>query len=124
MPEGKLTLWKLQALVAGSALIFALIYWLFGPVGGFFMLIMLLPFWSVPIWLILSEGQANVLWALIFGAYLLFVMMCLADGVTRVVFGFGLPLGKKGLLNMAWLYFMAGLSIAQSWAKWLRVWRS
>jgi hypothetical protein len=97
-PNDKLTLWKLQALIAGFALVFALVTYLFGPIGGLFMMIFLLPLWSVALWLFLSEKQANLLWGVLGISFLLFILLCWTDTLARAVFGISLSLGHKDLL--------------------------
>jgi hypothetical protein len=124
MPEDRVTLWKVQALVAGFALVFAIVYWLLGPVGGSFMLIAMLPAFSVAAWLFLDERRANLLDTWLAFLFFLFVLLCLGDGLTRAVLGFGLPLGNKGLLALGILYSFAGLSVGQSLAKRIRKWGS
>jgi hypothetical protein len=122
--EGKLTLWKIHVLVAGCGLVFALLYWLLGPLGGSFMLILLLPLWTFPVWLILSDRSANALLGLMSGIFLLFLTICGLDRITRATAGFGLPFVNNALLIWAWLYFLAGVSVARSGARWFKRWRS
>jgi hypothetical protein len=124
MHEGKVTLWKLQVLVAGFALVLALIYWLLGPRGGFIMLIMLLPLCSVAAWLFVSERQADVLMAVLAFPFFLFMLLCLADALSRAVLGLGLHLRDKGGLILVYLYCFAGLSVGQSLARCIRKWGS
>ena len=124
MPRDRLTLWKLQVLVAGFALIFALLYWLLGPTGGFIMMIIMLPLWSVAAWPFLSERQTNLVLNFVGASFFLFILLCGADAFCRAALGFGLPLRDKGLLTLAWLYCIAGLSVGHSAAKLLRDWGS
>jgi hypothetical protein len=122
MPEGRLTLWKLHVLVAVFALAFAPCYWLLGPVGGFAMMITTLPLWTVAAWLFLSERQSNLLMNAVLLSFFLLVLLCWVDYLMRAAFGFGLPVGHKGLLVLAWLYCITGLSVAHSLARFLRNW--
>jgi hypothetical protein len=57
MAEGKLTLWKLQVLVAVFAVRFALCFWLLGSAVGLVVIIMSLPLWSVAFWSMVSERR-------------------------------------------------------------------
>ena len=119
--EGRVTLWKLQILVAGFALVFALLYWLFGPLGGFLMLIMLLPLCSVVVWLFLSEHQAGLLMSLLSLPCFAFVLYCVATLPKGATIGISI-LTNKGLLAMGSLYCWGGLSLGRTLARWLRSW--
>jgi hypothetical protein len=122
MTVGRITLWKLHVLLGGFAIVFALLLWLLGPVGGFLMLILLLPFCSVVFWLFLSERQADSLMTVLSMPIFLLMVYIVAEGVGSAVFGISLPLGNKGLLLLAFLYCFAGLSIGRALARGLRSW--
>jgi hypothetical protein len=119
--EGRVTLWKLQILVASFAFVFALLYWLFGPFGGFLMLILLPPLCSVVLWLFLSDHQADRLMTMLAIPPFLFVLYFVATLPRGANLGISI-LTSKGLLAVASLYCWGGLSLGRSLARCLRSW--